>query len=926
VLSPGLIFFVAALYLGGLFVLAFVTDHRAQRGGSRFIGSPVVYTLSLAVYCTSWTFFGAVGSATRNGLEFLTIYLGPTIMLMGWWFLLRKLVRISKAQKITSIADFLSARYGKSEGLSALVTVMALLGVTPYIALQLKAVAAGFDALGGAGAETGSPLLTGEGLFADTGFWVAVCMATFVILFGTRNLGADERHPGVVAAIAFESIVKLFSLAAVAAFATYGLHDGVQDLFAGANSQEAVRRLFGFQDGFEARWVATLFLAAAAIVCLPRQFQVAVVENSDERHLATASWLFPLYMLLISMCVIPIAISGMTLLPASANPDLYVLDVPLSSGQGGLALFAFIGGLSAATSMVIVASIALSIMISNHLVTPVLLRLPFFTDPEVRDFSKTLLRVRRLSIVAILSLGFAYYDHTGTTRPLASIGLISFAGAAQFLPLLIGAVYWKGGTRLGAMAGLIAGFLLWAYLLVIPSFASVSDVFVDLVEQGPFGIAFLKPDALFGFTGWDHLVHGLLWSLTANVLCFVVVSLATNQSALERLQGAIFVDAFDTRRSGVQGAIQRSATTGDLFQLTQHILGYQRAERIFREYALSQGRGHKMPSPNPALIAYIERQLANSVGAATARTLVSRVVKGETMNVETVIELLDETQEAIRYSRELERKSRELEDTAAQLRLANEQLTRLDKLKDEFLSQISHELRTPMTSIRLFSEILMSPDELDEEQIRRFIGIIQHESDRLTRLLDDMLDLGRMEAGQVDWEIGPVDARAAAAEAVTTMTGLAQSRGAEIVNLLDDEPMMVDANRDRLTQVLINLLSNAIKFNDQTSPTAWIEPGDSGAGYLEIRVRDNGPGIPKEDLPNLFSKFARGWNERSRHGTGSGLGLAISNQIMDHLGGKLVLLAAGPKDGGTCFAVRLRRHEAADPEAVAPDRGAVAGE
>lgn len=597
----------------------------------------------------------------------------------------------------------------------------------------------------------------------------------------------------------------------------------------------------------------------------------------------------------------------MSLIQASANPDLYVLSLPLAAGQEELALVAFIGGLSAATSMVIVASIALSIMISNHLVTPVLLRLPFFTNPEITNFSKTLLIVRRLSIVAILSLGFIYYDLIGTTRPLASIGLISFVGVAQFLPLLIGAVYWKGGTRAGAMAGLVAGFAMWAYTLLVPSFADTVGLFGSVAAHGPFGIALLKPDALFGFAGWDHLVHGLVWSLSANVVCFVTVSLLTEQSPLERLQSAIFVDAFDERRSGVQGAIQRSATAGDLLQLTQHVLGHQRADRIFNAYARTQGRSGQLPVPDPALIAQIERELANSVGAASARTLVSRIVKGETMNVETVIELLDGTQEAIRYSRELERKSRELEDTAAKLRRANEQLTRLDRMKDDFLSQVSHELRTPMTSIRSFSEILMSPDDLEDGQIRRFVEIIHYESERLTRLLDDILDLGRMEAGQAEWTIGPVDARAVADEAIAAMSGLARGRGVELVDDTGEGPIMVRADADRLKQVLINLLSNAIKFNEAGGATACIETGPGDADFAEIRVRDNGPGIRGEDLPHLFSKFARGWNESSRHGSGSGLGLAISRQIMDHLGGELALVRTGPDGAGTCFAVRLPR-------------------
>lgn len=904
-LSTGLIVLVASLYLGGLFLLAFISDRRAERGATSFVSSPVVYTLSLAVYCTSWTFYGAVGSAARNGLEYLTIYLGPTLVLMGWWFLFRKLVRISKAQKITSIADFISARYGKSALLSALVTIIALIGVTPYIALQLKAVAASFDALGAP--QTWVPHTVGDrGIFADTGFWVAVCMATFVILFGTRNVGADERHPGVVAAIAFESIVKLFSLGAIAIFAIYGLNDGIRDLFDNAQWHQGVNRLYGFNEGFEPRWVATTFLSAAAIICLPRQFQVAVVENSSERHLATASWLFPLYMMLVSIFVIPIAISGMIHLPETDNPDLYVLKVPLAAGQGGLALLAFIGGLSAATSMVIVASIALSIMISNHLVTPLLLRMPFFTGPESGDFSRLLIIVRRLSIIAILTLGFTYYHLTGTANPLASIGLISFAGVAQFLPALIGGIYWEGGTKAGATTGLIAGFLVWIYTLLVPSFASSGWAFIDLVQTGPFSIELLKPDALFGLKDWDPLVHGLFWSFSVNVLCYALVSIATNQSPLERLQSVLFVDAFNSRRQGVEGGLQRSATTEDLFQLTQRILGRDRAYRIFQSYARKQGLSNRLPNPNPQFIAYIERQLASGVGAASARTLVSRVAKGESISLEAVIDILDETQEAIRYSHELERKSHELEETAEQLRQANEQLTRLDKMKDDFLSRVSHELRTPMTSIRSFSEILVAQKGLDDSQTKRFLSIIQDESVRLTRLLDEILDLSQMEDGQVNWDLQDVNALEITADAIETMRGLASDLNVDLVEHLTEGSLPVIADPDRLKQVFINLISNAIKYNNADHPKVWVEfAGSPSDDTIEIRVRDNGPGISAEDRPALFSKFSRGWNARTKAKAGAGLGLAISKQIMQNLGGDLQLLETD--DQGACFAVILRK-------------------
>ncbi len=903
-LSSGFIVLVAGLYLGGLFLLAFLTDQRARRGAARFVGSPVVYTLSLAVYCTSWTFFGAVGSAARNGLEYLTIYLGPTIVLMGWWLLLRKLVRISKAQRITSIADFISARYGKSASISALVTIMALIGITPYIALQLKAVAAGFDALG---TPFDVPVLSPErGLFADTGFWVAVCMAAFVVMFGTRNLGADERHPGIVAAIAFESIVKLLSLGAIAVFCVWGLSDGVQDMFAKAVANPRVEPLFGFAEGFEGRWITTLFLAGAAIVCLPRQFQVAVVENADERHLATASWLFPLYLLLISVFVIPIAISGLTVLPDTANPDLFVLTVPLSEGQETLALIAFIGGLSAATSMVIVASIALSIMISNHLVTPLLLRIPSFSGPRAGDFSATLLTIRRCSIVAILTLGFVYYRVTASSNPLASIGLISFAGAAQFLPALVGGIFWQRATHKGALSGLFAGFLVWGYTLLVPSFADAGWAFNDMVAQGPWGIALLKPDALFGFAGWDPLVHGVFWSMTINLTVYLVVSLLTEQSPLESLQSALFVNAFQRGERQVEGVLTGSARTEDLFRLTQRILGPERAFRIFRDYAREHGDGDELPEPDPTLIAHVERQLASSVGAASARTLVSRIVKGETISLDAVIEILDETQQAIRTSRELETKSRELAKTAEELRQANDKLTRLDRMKDDFLSRVSHELRTPMTSIRSFSEILADRPDLDVAESSRFLSIIHHESERLTRLLDEILDLSSMESGQAAWAMVPVDAARVVREALDTMRGLATAHGVTLESILPDGGAPVLADADRLKQVIVNLVSNAIKYNDAAAPAVWVElREDAASGWVTIAVRDNGRGIPPEARDALFAKFSRGWNDLSRARGGSGLGLAISRQIMQQLGGTLEFDAEAEE---TTFVVQLRRH------------------
>lgn len=911
-LEPGVIVAVAGLYLSGLFLLAFISDRRAERGVKGIINSPVVYTLSLAVYCTSWTFYGAVGSAARNGVEFATIYIGPTFVFVGWWLFLRKLVRISRAQQITSIADFISARYGKSSAISAVVTLIAIVAIAPYIALQLKAVATSFEAI-----ARPSPFVDGTtsppGLLSDTGFWVAACMAVFVILFGTRKIGADESHPGVVAAIAFESMVKLCALIAVGVLVVAGFAGEDIPGVLSADWTPRVAHLATLAESDRSRWVAISFLSAAAIICLPRQFQVAVVENQDERHLKTAAWLFPLYLLLISLFVVPIAIAGMTLLPVGSNPDLFVLTVPLAAGYEWIAILAFIGGLSAGTSMVILSSIALSIMISNHLITPLLLRTRLIESHAQGDLSRTVLLIRRVSIVAILALGYLYYRSTAGPSGLASIGLISFVGVAQFLPALVGGVFWRRATRAGALSGLVIGFLVWAYTLLIPSFGAGGWSLGWLIDGGIFGLSLLHPTALLGLAGWDPLVHSMFWSLTLNVAAYVFVSIGTVQSPMERLQSALFVDVFARSPAAEEPVLPRSARAEDLYRLSERILGAERTSTVFEAQAARQGRAGRLPLPDPQFIALVERQLASGIGASSAGLMVSRIAKGEPIAVDTVMALLDETREAIRYSRELENKSTELERIAEQLRDANEKLTQLDRMKDDFLSRVSHELRTPMTSIRSFAELLVQSDQLDAERARRFVTIIDEESRRLTRLLDEILDLNRMESGQVNWTMVTIDAAVVLQQAMAIMSGLAERRGVRLMMAPQTWPALVDVDADRLKQVFVNLLSNAIKFN--TSPDPEVRLSFSVLDDLvDVRISDNGPGIPADERGHLFTKFSRAWNDRAGDAKGSGLGLAISMQIARVLGGDIRLVATGPE--GSEFSVTLplsRRRQVAPP-------------
>jgi len=891
-LTPGFVLPIAGAYLALLFVLAFVTDRMAAKGKAKLINSPVVFTLSLTVYCTSWTFFGAVGSAARNGAEFAAIYLGPTLVFVGAWFLLRKLVRISKTHRITSIADFVSSRYGKSTRVAAIVTLMAVAGTTPYIALQLKSVATSLDTL-----TIGRSLISAEahGLFGDTAFWVAASMAAFVIIFGTRNIGADEHHPGVVAAIAFESLVKLAAFLAVGMFVVFGLKT------AGGSPvwlDPALRHTPPFTGSDPARWTAALFLAAAAIICLPRQFQVTVVEVTDERHLRTAAWLFPLYMFLISLFTVPIAVSGLGTLGAQSNPDLYVLTVPMEAGREFLALGAFIGGFSSATSMVIVACIALSIMISNHIVMPLLLRSRRLNLHEKRDLTGLLLAVRRLSIVLILTLGFLYYRVGARSDALAAIGLISFAGAAQLLPAMIGGIYWRGGTERGAIVGLIAGFGMWGYTLLLPSIIRVGGAMQGLLTDGPFGLRWLRPEALFHLEGWDPLVHALFWSLALNLGAYVFVSLFSNQNPLERLQSALFVDAFGRAPREASRAWTGDTAVEDLMALARRIIGPEGAYRAFRDYADSEHRQIHELVANNQLISFVERQLAGSIGAASARVLVSRIAGGETISLDEVITILDETQQAIEYGRQLEQKSSELEAIAAQLRQANARLKEIDTMKDDFLSRVSHELRTPMTSIRSFAEVLLDAGALPADKRDRFVGIIYQESQRLTRLLDEILDLNRLESGEQSLKLMQIDPVVAVREALAAMLGFAHQGGVELEERLPASLPHILGDADRLKQVLINLIHNAIKFNDRPGSEVTVS-GATRSGSVVLSVRDRGPGISAADRAAIFDKFSRRGSRRE----GSGLGLAISKQIIESHGGRIEVKSASGR--GTVFEVIL---------------------
>jgi Na+/proline symporter/nitrogen-specific signal transduction histidine kinase len=895
-LSADFVIATSVGYVGLLFVLAYFGDRRARRNNQSWLHSPAVYTLSISVYCTSWTFYGAVGNAARSGLEFLTIYLGPTLVFVGWYFLLRRLVRISHLQRITSVADLLSSRFGKSSRLGVLVTCIAVVGIAPYIALQLKAVTSSIQAVAGS-SEFGQGSLRG---IDDVGLalGVASAMALFTILFGTRHVDAKEQHHGVVAAIAFEAVVKLAALVAVGLFVVY-IGGGLDAIFTRAAEVGVV---VDTSVSFDSRWITTLVLSIAAIVCLPRQFQVTVVENSDENHLRVAGWAFPAYMMLMSIFILPIAVYGLTVMPAGSNPDMFALTLPLAAGQNGLALFAFIGGFSSATSMIILESIALSIMVSNHIIMPLVLRFSTASQSgEGQGMSRMLLVARRFSIVLILSLGFFYFFFTRDSDALAPIGLISFAAIAQFFPALLAALFWRDASLKAVTAAILSGFAFWAWCCFLPSFESVSLGVSMLLQDGPWGIGWLRPEAMFGLEGWDPLAHAAFWSLSANILVLILGSLITSPSALERMQAAAFVDVFRRRGLPQGNFVRGSATANDLYFVAERVLGERRAAALFEAAARETGVEPSVLDPTPEFIGRLERELAGSIGAASAHIMLSKVVAGSDVSLEEMMQMADETQQVIVYSQQLEQTSTELRLTAKKLEDANAQLRELDSQKDEFLSQVSHEVRTPMTSIRSFSEILLEPGELDENQRRRFVSTIHQESLRLTRLLDEILDLSALERGERSWQNLPTDAEAALERAIGVCDALIRQKNMRILFGERARTTMVEGDGDRLCQVFINLISNAVKYNDAPDPkvqvTSYIR-----SGQFVVEIADNGPGISKRDRKLIFEKFWRGV-EGGGEQAGAGLGLAISRQIVTRMSGTLDLVP-GPLPGA-CFRVRL---------------------
>lgn len=882
-MSSFLILAIVLSYLLVLFGVAYWSERQIKLGNYR-MSNPYVYAFSMAVYCSAWTFYGSVGLASTSGMSYLTTYLGPLFVAPLSWLVVRKMIRICRVKSINSLADFIAARYGKRILLGRLVTLVCIISIVPYISLQIKAIAQSINVLNNP--ELASQTLYQTEVYEDIAFYVTLLLAVFAILFGGRNLRTRGKHQGMVAVIAFESLVKLVAFLGVGIFVCFFLYDGLPDIFLAAQQVPELESLFTLQvsemEG-QNTWIWRSFLATIAFLMLPRQFQMMVIENQSERHLSKSIWLFPLYLLAINFFVLPIALAGRMLLEG-VEADMYILHLPMAHDNLWIALLVFIGGFSASTGMIIVSTVALSTMVSNNLLTPNMIPIDIKIDLN-RSAAPYVAIFRRLSIIAVLLLAYLYYKYITQYFSLVSIGLTAFVAIAQLAPSAIIGLYWKRGNFWGALSGLLFGLGLWAYTMIFPA----------LLEAGIFTLSFripvlLSPDSFLGLKGFDYVSHALFWSLLFNVTAYLIASVVTNSTASELNQAEIFVDILNYEHYYEQSvAWSGTAYIGDLQRLLEFFMGETETRETFRGYEQREGVNLKKAKIADArFITYVETLLTGVIGAASARVMVSSMIKeNEAMRLDDVMTILKESKSLLSDNRELRKKTNELRRASEKLFFLNQKLREQSRIRNDFVSTVTHELRTPLTSIRALSEIVHQNDEtMDPDERKHFVGQIVSETERLTHLINEILDLERFESGRITLNHEEISIHSVIEDAVRSAQPLLENKQITLSKFFKVEKGCLRADHERLVQVTLNLLSNAIKHcnNEQGIIRIYAEEKHK---TMQLSIEDNGKGISPENHQVIFEKFHQVRNKDNRKPEGTGLGLSIARTIVEMHGGEI---------------------------------------
>lgn len=891
-MSSGALLIILSLYLALLFFIAHWAEKKAS---SRWNNNPYIYSLSLAVYCSAWTYYGSIGVAANSGLNYLPVYIGPVIIIPAWIIILRKIIRISRVNKISSIADFISLRYGNSGFLGALVTLVCIFGILPYIALQLKAIAETFHVV--------TKTSAGSILFTDTTTYVAIALALFSSYYGTRYVDASQKRTGIVTAVAMESILKLFFFLLVGIYVTYFVFDGFDDIYNQAKVLEHFKErntIGGLPQALN--WFFLCILSLFAMFLLPRQFQMAVIENNRESHIRTAIWLFPLYLLLFNIFVYPIAWGGNIIFEGSdVNADTYSLLIPQLFNNQFITVLVFLGGFSAAISMIVVSSIGLSTMLSNNILIPYGF-LGALQSGGQQENSRIIVNIRRVSIFSLIIVSYIIYKAIVLEYNLFSIGLVSFVVIAQLAPAFFGAVLWRRGSLYGASAGIIAGFIVCSYTLLLPFATGLADEGSSFINSGPFGIILLKPFALFGLDYLSPVPHALFWSMFFNLFIYMAVSVSFKGNYRERNYAEMFVD-IDSYITMHENAFiwKGTAYRSDIQKVLNQFLGEERTRRALAIFNVKYDVDKNQELADARLIKFAENLLTGHIGTASAKILISSVVKEEEITLPEVLRILEESKENIITNKKLTDASTELKALTGKLQEANEMLLWKDHQKDEFLDTVTHELRTPITAIKAASEILHDDDELPEALRKQFLQNIISESDRLNRLIDKILDLEKFETGKQKIHAAEHRLEKTIDKALEPLQQLIKNRGIRI-NFSPPGATTLEYDEDRIIQVLTNLVSNAVKFCPEQGGLISINIIKDDK-YVKTVVQDNGKGITENDRETIFDKFYQSDNQNIKKPVGSGLGLAISRQIIEHHNGKI--WAENSKEGGAVFTFTL---------------------
>lgn len=859
---------ISTLYLIGLFLIAFY----GEKYFARLSNTGFVYALSLMVYCTAWTFYGSVGRASTVGIEFLAIYIGPLMTIPFWWFVLRKMVRITHTLRISSIADFISSRYGKDARLGTIVALASFIGVIPYIALQLKAISSSIG-------------IISHTTFFDPSLIIVVLLTGFAILFGARNVDANQRKPGLISAIAFESVVKLVAFLVLGVYVVYVLFNGVGDVFGQAKNIQDIGSLFTFdtKGGF-ADWFWVSLISAFAFLILPRQFQVNSIEVGKEQHILTAMRVAPVYLLLINLFVVPIAIAGLILIP-EANGDFYVLSLPMLNGQKLIAILVFLGGFSAATSMILVSTTALSTMMSNYVFIPAVLKAKKEEATERTDYYSVLLFWRRVSIVVIMLLAFVYFKTMIVKDSLVEIGIVSFIAIAQLAPAFFGGMYWKKATRKAAIAGIVSGLIVWFVFLVWPNI-EISIQSLSGFERGLPGAQLVS--FITSKMGVSATVASIVISLSVNLGFYLYYSFTTEQTAQELNQAELFVGIFDYSGSYDSSvAWKGTAYFPDIRSLLNQFIGERRTDVVLNRYARRHGIDWSENSKvDSKMISYLERVLTGIIGPSSARIMISNVVQEEEIGMTDVLDILNESRETLRLNKELQLKSKQLARATAELRTANEKLLEYSDLKNEFLYTVTHELRTPVTAIRAMSELMEDNPDMDDEERATFLQNIIYEAERMSKLISNVLDLEKFESGNQHLEFREVDLEKLIEEEMRATRAMLVGKIVKTELSISSHLDHVYADKERIRQVMANLLSNAVKYCDQEDGlirvTAYRQDDT-----IRVNVSNNGDGIDENDLESIFDKFYQVRHQTRKKPMGHGLGLAISKNIVEMHTGRI---------------------------------------